>query len=82
MDHFLKVAILESDIEAGLLDSVLNEREIPHILVSYHDTAFNGLYQTQKGWGHVSAPKDRAAEIKEILADLRKGVEEETEKQK
>ena len=72
MEDFTKVIILENDIEANLLDSILDERGIPHIMQSYYDTAYDGLYQTQKGWGHVSAPASNHEEIKEIVFDLRK----------
>jgi hypothetical protein len=72
MEDFTKVIVLENDIEATLLDSILNEREIPHIMQSYYDTAYDGLYQTQKGWGHVSAPVSCHEEIKEVVFDLRK----------
>lgn len=72
MDDFLKVIVLENDIEANLLDSILNERGIPHVMNSYYDTAYDGLYQTQKGWGHVSAPVSYHEEIKEVVFDLRK----------
>ena len=72
MEDFTKVMVLENDIEASLLDSILNEREIPHIMQSYYDTAYDGLYQTQKGWGHVSAPAPYHQEIKEVVLDLRK----------
>jgi len=72
MDDFKKVIVLENDIEASLLDSILNEREIPHMIQTYYDTAYDGLYQTQKGWGHVSAPASYHDEIKEVVFDLRK----------
>lgn len=72
MEDFTKVIVLENDIEANLLDSILNERQIPHIMQSYYDTAYDGLYQTQKGWGHVSAPVSYHEEIKEVVFDLRK----------
>ena len=71
MEEYTKVAILDNEIEARLLDSVLTEREIPHLMRSYHDTAYDGLFQTQKGWGIVSAPDSFHQEISEILADLR-----------
>lgn len=71
-DSYRKVAILENDFEAGLLDSLLTEQNIPHQMRSYHDTAFDGLFQTQKGWGYVSAPESYHEAIKEILSDLRK----------
>ncbi|MBC8417402.1 MAG: hypothetical protein KJ573_04700 [Proteobacteria bacterium] len=73
MEDYKKAGILENEFEAQLVASVLAERGIPHLLRSYHDTAFDGLFQTQKGWGHVSSPEEYHQEIKEILADLRQG---------
>jgi hypothetical protein len=75
MEDFAKIATLENDFEAQLLDSILTERDIPHMMRSYHDTAYDGLYQTQKGWGHVSAPLSFRDEVLEILSDLRKDAE-------
>ena len=70
--EYKKVATLENEIEARLLDSVLTERNIPHLIVSHYDTAYNGLYQTQKGWGYISAPGAYLQEIREIVSLLRK----------
>jgi hypothetical protein len=75
MEDFIKVVTLENDHEANLLDAILNEKNIPHHIESYYDTAFDGLYQTQKGWGRLSAPKSYQKEIKEIILELREGVE-------
>jgi len=72
MEGYVKAATIENDIEALLLESVLKERGIPHFLQSYHDTAYDGLFQAQKGWGVVTAPEERLLEILEILQDLRK----------
>ena len=71
MEDYVKVIVLDNEIEAQLLDSILEERDIPHLMVSYHDTAYNGLFQTQKGWGHVSAPAPFKQEILEILNEVR-----------
>jgi hypothetical protein len=71
MENYVKAAILENEFEAQLLDSILTERDIPHSVISYHDTAYNGLYQTQLGWGYVTAPETYKDEIEETLADLR-----------
>ena len=76
MDDYIKVVTLENEIEARLIASILTEREIPHLMRSYFDTAFDGLYQSQKGWGHVSAPETCKEEILEIIADIRKAAEE------
>jgi len=72
MEEFEKIATLENGFEAQLLDSILAERDIPHLMRSYHDTAYDGLYQVAKGWGHVSAPPSYREEVLEILAELRK----------
>ena len=71
MDDYVKVSVLDNEIEAQLLDSILEERDIPHLMVSYHDTAYDGLFQTQKGWGHVSSPSSFKQEILEILHEMR-----------
>ena len=72
MEDYIKIATLDNAIEAGLLESILTERYVPHRMRSYYDTAYDGLFQTQKGWGYVSAPEGYKEEIMEILEDLRK----------
>ena len=74
VDDYVKAAILENEDEARLMESILSEKGIPHLLRSYYDTAFDGLYQTQKGWGYVSAPASHKDEIIEIISDIRKTI--------
>jgi len=71
MTDFVKIATLENAIEAQILQSVLDERQILHRIRSYHDTAYDGLFQMQKGWGVIYAPPENKAEIEEILDSLR-----------
>jgi hypothetical protein len=70
MQGFKKIVVLDNEIQARLMDSVLTERDIPHRLRSYHDSAYDGIYQMQKGWGHVEAPAEYEDEIESILANL------------
>lgn len=72
MESYVKVTVLDNEIEAQLLDSILEERGIPHLMVSYHDTAYDGLFQTQKGWGHVSSPSSYTQEVLDILEEVRR----------
>lgn len=74
MEDYTKAAVLEDESEARLLESILIERAIPHFMRSYYDTSFDGLFQSQKGWGYVSAPASYHEEIMEILWDLRSEV--------
>jgi hypothetical protein len=62
--------ILENEIEAQLLDSILAERDIPHRIRSYHDSAYDGIFQAQKGWGVVMAPLNFKETIISIYRDL------------
>jgi len=70
MDEYKKIVVLDNEIEARLMDSILTERNIPHRLKSYHDSAYDGIFQTQKGWGHIEAPVSYTEEIIAIHADL------------
>ena len=56
-EDYVRTATLENENEARLLVSILKDRGVPHLLRSYHDTAFDGLFQSQKGWGSISAPE-------------------------
>jgi len=70
MEEFKKIIVLNNAFEAQLLDSILNERQIPHRLRSYYDSAYDGIFQTQKGWGRLDAPLEYKEEIEAIYRDL------------
>jgi hypothetical protein len=76
-EPYIKVAVLEDEIEAGLLAAILEERGVPHMIRSYYDTAYDGLYQSQKGWGLISAPAAFHREILQVLDDVRQPVPEQ-----
>jgi hypothetical protein len=65
-----KILVFENQIEANLLDGLLTERNIPHIIRSYHDSVYDGLWQTQSGWGHLEAPLIYREEILEIYSKM------------
>lgn len=68
---FVKIAILENDIEAQIVTDILQDRAIIHRMRSFHDTAYDGLFQFQKGWGEIYAPDVYKKEILNILNDIR-----------
>lgn len=69
--EFIKIVVLENTIEAQLIDSILNEQNIPHRIRSFYDTAYDGLFQFQKGWGEVFAPLALKEEILDIIEIVR-----------
>ena len=70
-NEFVKIATLESLVEAQVLESILTDQHIPYRIRSFHDTAYDGLFQLQKGWGDLYAPASYEAEIIEILTGIR-----------
>jgi len=77
--QFIKITIIENAIEAQLISSILDQRNIPHRIRSYHDTAYDGLFQFQKGWGRLYAPQSYRPEILALVEDMRSEYEWEQE---
>jgi hypothetical protein len=71
MEKLEKIAVLDSEVQAELVDSVLSERGIPHLMQSYHDSALDGIYQARAGWGHIEATLDSREEILAVIEELK-----------
>jgi len=70
MGEFKKVFVVKDEVEASFWDMILQERDIPHILRSYHDSAYDGLFQMQKGWGVLYAAEEDHDAIHQIRQEL------------
>jgi len=70
MTDFSKIMTLKNEIEAQVLTEALRERNIPHVVRSFHDSAYDGIFQMQKGWGVLMAPESFRADIETILKEL------------
>lgn len=70
---YVPIAVLDSEIEARFLSTILVEEGIPHLLLSYRDTAYDGIFMLQKGWGQLRGPEEEKEKILAILEDIRKG---------
>ena len=70
MSRTEKILIINNQVEAKLLEDILTERGIPHIIRTYHDSAYDGLWQAQAGWGHIEAPPEYRAEIIKIYSEM------------
>jgi len=71
-DNFEKIIVFDNELEARHMEAILKERNIPHVIKSYYDLAYDGLFQMQKGWGHLEAPESFREEIETICDDLSK----------
>jgi hypothetical protein len=70
MARNIKVVVLKNQIEASLIAPILKDRNIPHIIRSYYDSAYDGIFQFQKGWGHIEAPQEYKDTIRQIYKDI------------
>ena len=72
-----RIAVLNSEAEAERLDLELTNRQIPHAIASYADSALDGIYQLGRGWGQVEAPVDCRTGVLDILRDIRESQAEQ-----
>jgi hypothetical protein len=64
--------LLQNESEASLLHGILEEDGVPHMIRSYHDRAYDGLWQMQEGWGYVETAARFASGVRTLLEVLRK----------
>ena len=71
----VKIHTVENRFEADLLMQALREEHIPAMLRRFEETAYDGLFVTQMGWGAILVPGDYEAEgrnlIEGVLESLR-----------
>ena len=77
MEKSVKVLVFYSEIEARLLSGLLTEKNIGHMIRSYHDSAYDGLWQTQNGWGDLIADEKDTEEILSIYREMSDNINKE-----
>lgn len=68
--EFSRISVIENESQAQVLHQALEDRGIPHLIKSYHDSAYDGLFQLGAGWGQIDAPDEFKAEILSIIQEL------------
>jgi hypothetical protein len=64
-----KILAFSSEIEAMRIKEILDAHEIPHLIRSFYDSAYDGIFQNQYGWGVLEADESDEARILELLKD-------------
>jgi hypothetical protein len=77
MDRWVKAGIVENRFEGDRVSQALKEANIPFLMKSFLDTAYDGLYLPQKGWGAVMVPERFREEAKEMISEVKKTFQEE-----
>ena len=59
----------ENQAEANVIKSILEEHGIYAEIKSFHDTAYDGLFQFQYGWGLIRVAEKDFLEAKRIIEE-------------
>ena len=82
MVQWMKAGIIENRFEGDRISQALNEARIPFMIKSFLDTAYDGLYLPQKGWGAVMVPEEFVEEAGRVISEVKRifkeGGEDET----
>jgi hypothetical protein len=63
----VRIHTVENRFEADLLMQALSEECIPTMLRRFEETAYDGLFVTQMGWGAILVPGDYEVEAKSLI---------------
>ncbi len=67
----------ENEAEANVIKSVLEDNGIYAEIKSFHDTAYDGLFQSQYGWGLIRVSEKDLPEAQRIIEEWRNAAPEE-----
>jgi len=67
----------ENQAEANVIKSVLEEHGIYAEIKSFHDTAYDGLFQAQYGWGRILVSEKDLSEANRIIEEWRNAAPDE-----
>ncbi len=65
-----KIVTLQNEVEALKIKDMLDSCSIPHLITSFHDSAYDGLWQNQWGWGALEADEADEDKILALLQDI------------
>ena len=75
MDPYERILVIDNAVEAEAVRVALDDAGIGHALISFYDSALDGLLQLQQGWGCVMAHADNRDRVTQIVTDIRSAAE-------
>ncbi|MDW7773577.1 MAG: DUF2007 domain-containing protein [Desulfobulbaceae bacterium] len=69
----------ENAAEANALQALLEQHGIHAVIVSFHDTAYDGLFQAQYGWGVIRVAEQDFAKADRIVREWRESSPDEVD---
>ncbi len=79
MARWMKAGVVDNRFQGDRIANALKEADIPFLIKSFHDTAYDGLYIPQKGWGAVLVPEEFYEETQDLIIEVKRTFDEERE---
>ena len=70
-----KLTALENRFEADVVSEALSREGVRHVVRTFEDSAYDGLFVTQKGYGIILVEEEDFARAEEIVKDIKEAVE-------
>lgn len=67
---FVTVLVLNDQFEADVIKDALENENIPVLVRPFQDTSFDGIFETQKGWGIVMVPNEYRDQANRIIKEI------------
>ncbi len=69
-EEFVPVKVAENSFEVDTIKAALEQEGIPVLVRLFEDTAYDGIYVAQKGWGYVEVPQSDKGKAEKIIDDI------------
>ena len=73
---------VESELEGQIFEDLLQEAGIPAMVSPTRDPAFDGMEQTQRGWGRVIVLVEDREAAEQVIADYLASLEQKSKKKR
>ncbi len=74
---FIKVATVDNTFEADVITNALRKECVPVMVRSYQDTAYDGIFIPQKGWGTIMVPIEFREQAEEIIRAIKETISQD-----
>jgi len=72
----VRIHTVENRFEADLLVQALRQENIPVLLRRFEETAYDGLFVTQMGWGALLVPGDYEEEAARVVSRVLESIDD------
>jgi hypothetical protein len=76
--QFVSIHTLSNRFEADVLLDALKREGIPTFLRSFEETAYDGLFVCQRGWGWIMVPQELSARAVQIIQPMIENLQAQT----